>query len=120
MLDLVEVIVNLARDKLRTLVIIDLGSSLVLRGIKIGFWTHELVTVELRVRDAEKERVEAVEENGVHVLHHVEVSLSLLFTLFLLVLLNVILVLIIGQAPAIIVIIVVHLDYFPSVLKKGT
>ena len=48
-LDLVEVIVDVASDKLFTLVIINLDTSLVLRGIKIGFRTHKLVTVELIV-----------------------------------------------------------------------
>ena len=60
-LDLVEVIVDVASDKLFTLVIINLDTSLVLRGIKIGFRTHKLVTVELTVRDAEEEGVETVE-----------------------------------------------------------
>ena len=120
MLNLVEVVVNPARDKLLALVIINLDTSLILRGIVIALRTNELVTVKLLVRDAEEEGVETVEENGVYVLHHVEVSLSLLFTFFLLVLLNVvILVLIICQAFTIIDILVFHLDYcFPSVFRK--
>ena len=119
-LNLVEVVVNPARDKLLALVIINLDTSLILRGIVIALRTNELVTVKLLVRDAEEEGVETVEENGVYVLHHVEVSLSLLFTFFLLVLLNVvILVLIICQAFTIIDILVFHLDYcFPSVFRK--
>ena len=117
-LDLVEVIIDVARDKLFTLIIINLDTSLVLRGIKIGFRTHKFATVELIVRDAEEEGVQTVEKNGVNVLHHVEVSLSLLFTFLLLVLLNVILVLIISQAITIIDIIVVHFSHFLSVRKK--
>ena len=64
LLELMEEEVNLARDKLCTLVIRNLDARLILKsliGIGVSVIHHELVTIELLVRDAVIKGVESKE-----------------------------------------------------------